>query len=228
MAYPYKDLTGQKFGKLTVEKLVRREENGKYIWLCKCDCGKEREVWGRALTKGVATSCNSRNCRKSGHRKGNTYEFYENFIIGYDSKGNEFYIDKDDYEEVSKHTWLMTDYGYFSAYIPGSCTKNNHVLLHRYLLGMTDSSIFVDHINHCRHDCRRCNLKIVTQQENMQNVLRPEGGKGHNNDPYVQAIRKFIIRDHPEFGEFKTAKDASDFYQRYLIDQLNVRKIKEG
>ncbi len=150
-----KDLTGCRFGKLVVKKLSRREENGKYIWLCQCDCGKQREVWSRALTKGKAISCNSKECRKSGHRKGNRYEFYDNFVIGYDSNNNEFYIDKEDYEEVSKHTWLMTDYGYFSAYIPGSCTKNNHVLLHRFLLSITDSSIFVDHVNHCRHDCRK-------------------------------------------------------------------------
>lgn len=224
MLKPYKDLTGQRFGKLTVIKCLRREPNGKYIYLCKCDCGQEREVWGRALTKGIATSCNSRNCRKSGHRKGNTYEFYDEFAIGYDSKGNEFYIDKEDYNEVSKHTWLMNPYGYFTAYIPEVSTKNSHVFLHRFVLHEIDPAIFVDHINHCRHDCRKANLRKLTPSENSKNTIRPT----NNNDPYVQAIRKFVIRDHPELGEFKTAKEASDFYQRYLIDQINVRNKKEG
>lgn len=50
------DLTGQKFGKLTVIKRV--ENRGKEIhWLCKCDCGNETEVRGTNLKDGHTTSC---------------------------------------------------------------------------------------------------------------------------------------------------------------------------
>ncbi len=38
------DLTGQKFGRLTVIKKVGIDKYGKSIWLCKCDCGNEKEV----------------------------------------------------------------------------------------------------------------------------------------------------------------------------------------
>lgn len=44
MPVPYKDLTGQKFGKLTVIELTRKDSDGKYIWLCECECGQKREV----------------------------------------------------------------------------------------------------------------------------------------------------------------------------------------
>lgn len=41
---PHKDLTNRTFGKLNVEEYLRREPDDKHIWLCRCECGKEREV----------------------------------------------------------------------------------------------------------------------------------------------------------------------------------------
>ena len=52
------DLTGEKFGRLIVIK--RNYPNGKYghlKWLCKCDCGEERIVWGNNLIRGNTKSC---------------------------------------------------------------------------------------------------------------------------------------------------------------------------
>ena len=73
------------------------------------------------------------------------------------------------------------------------------------------------HIWLCRHDCRKANLVKTDAVGNMQNIIKPNC----NNDPYIKAIKKFVIRKHPEFGEFNTAKEASDFYQDYLLKQIN-------
>lgn len=51
-----KDLTGKKFGRLTVVKYLRTT-NTKPIWLCKCDCGKEIEVAAESLYTGNTKSC---------------------------------------------------------------------------------------------------------------------------------------------------------------------------
>jgi hypothetical protein len=50
------DLTGQRFGRLTV---VSRVENIKdrTAWLCRCDCGKEKIVRGYSLRLGDTKSC---------------------------------------------------------------------------------------------------------------------------------------------------------------------------
>ena len=50
------DLTGQKFGKLTV---IERAPNqgGRTAWLCKCDCGNEKIVISKSLKSGNTTSC---------------------------------------------------------------------------------------------------------------------------------------------------------------------------
>ncbi len=50
------DLTGQKFGRLTVIKRI--ENKGKYTnWLCKCDCGNQTEATSHILRKGEKKSC---------------------------------------------------------------------------------------------------------------------------------------------------------------------------
>lgn len=52
-----KDLTGKKFGRLTVIKLKGKAPNGKYLWDCKCDCGNYVTVKGNSLTTGHTKSC---------------------------------------------------------------------------------------------------------------------------------------------------------------------------
>lgn len=50
------DLTGQRFGKLTV--LAPAENIGsRTAWLCRCDCGREAVVPTRRLRDGRRTSC---------------------------------------------------------------------------------------------------------------------------------------------------------------------------
>ena len=59
---PLRDLTGQKFGHLTVIK--RALNKGKQVaWECKCDCGKIVEVRGNNLTRENyrTTSCGCKN-----------------------------------------------------------------------------------------------------------------------------------------------------------------------
>lgn len=51
-----RDLTGQKFGKLTAIKYLKKE-NEKSKWLCKCDCGKFHEVTPYTLVSGQSKSC---------------------------------------------------------------------------------------------------------------------------------------------------------------------------
>lgn len=51
------DLTGQKFGRLTVIKKVGSSKNKSVLWLCKCDCGSEIVVTSNNLRTGNSKSC---------------------------------------------------------------------------------------------------------------------------------------------------------------------------
>lgn len=50
------DITNQKFGKLTAIKKAP-SRSGKTYWLCKCECGNEKEVQTTHLTSGATKSC---------------------------------------------------------------------------------------------------------------------------------------------------------------------------
>ena len=54
---PFKDITGQRFGKLVVAWPVGSKKSGGTIWLTFCDCGNFRlcNVW--ELTSGFARKC---------------------------------------------------------------------------------------------------------------------------------------------------------------------------
>lgn len=62
------DLTGKKFGKLTVIK-KEKSKNNHTMWLCKCDCGKEKIVGGNELKSGNTKSCGCYNLQKLHERK---------------------------------------------------------------------------------------------------------------------------------------------------------------
>jgi hypothetical protein len=67
------DLTGRKFGKLTVIKRgdFRPYANGSgsYVWLCQCSCGRQRKVHPTNLTTGKSRSCGKhRATGKKAHR----------------------------------------------------------------------------------------------------------------------------------------------------------------
>lgn len=52
-----KDITGDKFGRLTAIQNTGKRITGGYIWLCECDCGTMKEVPIGALSYGSVLSC---------------------------------------------------------------------------------------------------------------------------------------------------------------------------
>lgn len=53
----HENLTGQKFGSLTVIKPTTVKDGTHMYWLCKCDCGNMHEVASNHLKRGGVTSC---------------------------------------------------------------------------------------------------------------------------------------------------------------------------
>ena len=52
-----KDMTGQVFGKLTVQKLAGFASGNRVVWECLCKCGETSLVTGKNLRSGNAMSC---------------------------------------------------------------------------------------------------------------------------------------------------------------------------
>lgn len=56
----YVDIAGQKFGKLTVIRKADAPNKGNQraaLWLCRCECGKEKVMRGTSIRFGTSRSC---------------------------------------------------------------------------------------------------------------------------------------------------------------------------
>lgn len=51
------DLTGKKFGRLTVVKFIGLDKRRNSIWECKCECGTTKNINGQHLRNGTVISC---------------------------------------------------------------------------------------------------------------------------------------------------------------------------
>lgn len=54
---PLIDLTGRRFGKLTVQSVSHKTPDRTWYWNCVCDCGEPRVCTGRNLKGGKSKSC---------------------------------------------------------------------------------------------------------------------------------------------------------------------------
>ena len=52
-----RDLTGERFSRLTAIEKVGKNKSGRIMWKCRCDCGKEVIVAGSYLKNGITRSC---------------------------------------------------------------------------------------------------------------------------------------------------------------------------
>ena len=57
MFFLAKIYVGQKFGSLTVEKMLDEKLGWYRMWLCKCQCGEKVKLTSRTLNRGFARSC---------------------------------------------------------------------------------------------------------------------------------------------------------------------------
>lgn len=59
------DLTGRRFGRLTVLGPTRRRSSGSIVWECQCDCGNVTFKPGKHLKDGTVVSCGCRQAEQS-------------------------------------------------------------------------------------------------------------------------------------------------------------------
>ena len=85
-------------------------------------------------------------------------------------------IDDEDSELVGRHKWHVQIKSPKKAYAismvrsdPETPGRQRTLRMHRLILGVTDSSVIVDHINHNGLDNRRVNLRCVSAAENAWN-----------------------------------------------------------
>jgi hypothetical protein len=70
------DRTNMRYGRLLVKEHKGKDDRGKHLWLCECDCGNEKIVVADNLSSGKSKSC---GCLKKEFlaKKGNQFGLYK-------------------------------------------------------------------------------------------------------------------------------------------------------
>lgn len=160
---------GKKFGRLTVKDVyIVKGKDRRCMYVCDCDCGKEKVALYDNIISGKTQSCGclQKDQVYKSNYVGNTYEEHDDYVKGYTTKGEEFYIDKDDFDLVKPYTWSINSKGYLRANV----NRDPGTRMHRFILGLDkEDKRVVDHINHNIRDNRKSNLRICTPKENCWN-----------------------------------------------------------
>lgn len=150
------DLTGQKFGKLTVLKVFRKEN--KYYCECKCECGNIKNIRKDHLLTQKTTSCGCYRIKNTGdvhrtHGKTNTLLYSK-------------------YEGMKRRCYNTNDarYKYYGARGIAVCNEwlNSFEAFYEwatnngYKKGLTLDRINVNG-NYCPENCRWIDIKIQTR-----------------------------------------------------------------
>ena len=99
------------------------------------------------------------------------------------TQGQHAIVDTEDFEQLNKHKWYANKIGHSYYACRGSSWNKekdqwNEILrMHRVVLGLKKGDGFeVDHINGDGLDNRRCNLRLVTKQQNRWNQATSKKG----------------------------------------------------
>ena len=229
------DMIGKRFGSLVVKGLSEKRsgKRKRLMWLCDCDCGnKDVSVIGEKLRSGHTQSCGCKKIQVASVRKKNTYDLSGDYGIGYTTKGEEFYFDKEDYNKIKDFTWFINAQGYVSTHLD----KTKSIYLHRLVLGLNEfDNVIVDHKKHRKFDNRKSELRIgdktlnsINKEVRIDNTSGVTGVYARGNS-WCAEIMMYGEKVH--LGQYKNIEDAirarKSAEEEYFKDWSYDRSMRE-
>lgn len=153
-------------------------------------------------------------------------------------KGYFALVDDEDFVRLCEKTWwpFVVKYkGDCWVYAATNIGTGSNLLMHRFILGVTDPDIHVDHINGNRVDNRRCNVRLCEHGENMMNRRRPRNNKSGFKGVEKRGNgwrAKITVRNHViHIGQFVSGEEAAKAYDEAALKyhgefaRLNFQRI---
>lgn len=228
------DITGEKYGLLTVVKRVENDARGNPQWLCLCDCENQVVVRGYNLKNKNTSSCgclNKISMSKTGksNKQYNTYDLSGEYGIGYTNKGEEFYFDLEDYDKIKDYYWRIDKSGYVMS--------TDGIIMHVLIMNPSENKC-VDHIKHNKIDNRKSQLRLVTYTQNAINRKKQSNNTSGATGVYwnrnmqkwfaeIRLNKKRIFLGY--FDNFEDAvKTRKEAEEKYFGEFSYDNSMKEG
>lgn len=195
------DLTGQRFGRLTVVGRAENDQHGRARWNCKCDCGTPKIVAGCQLRGGYAQSCGCLQKERASltSKKYNTFRVSGDIVyVKLSNSDKEMMVDLDVWERAKMHCWAESR-GYAGTNMPGRRgqrrKQGSWLMFHVFAFPDCASEMIRDHINGNTLDNRRANIRFVTVQQNNHNHGRSKvNTSGHTGVRWEEGRKKWLAR----------------------------------
>lgn len=216
----HEDLTGKKFGRLTVLYHIIQEDlfnkNSRNIARCLCECGKETEVRTDCLKSGRTKSCGCLHDETSmlngmkNKKEIIPIDMGTHFEIEINHKGGiiRTQIDKDDFPLIKDKCLSYNTNGYIII------KQERNRILFRQQLGsflLKNTCKFCDHIDGNILNNRKYNLRPATSQENNMNRKPKKKYKGITCN---------------KFNKFKAAICFNDIKYHLTTQNLEINAAK--
>jgi len=147
------------------------------------------------------------------------------------TQGKSAIVDADDFDRVNEFKWQYNKAGTgYARRIQHIGMKDGKqirktISMHRFIMGVEDSKVHVDHINHDTLDNRKSNLRLCTHVENMRNQKNRKGGSSKYKGVYKfsrnlgWSFRSRIVFNQKDvyLGTFANERDAAIAYNKAAL-----------
>lgn len=137
-------------------------------------------------------------------------------------------VDAEDYETVvAQGPWRIVSKGYVAAH--DRSRRGSAIYLHRFLLGVTNPAVQVDHIDGDPLNCRRSNLRLATNAQNAQNKKPVGGSSQYRGVAWHPASGKWMAyaqvqRKRTHLGLFDQEEEAAEAAAQFRAKQMPYSK----
>jgi hypothetical protein len=134
-------------------------------------------------------------------------------------------VDDEDFEELNKHRWFLSSYGYagrMESIKECSGGKRKYIAIHRLVLN-DPYSFDIDHIDGDKLNNQKYNLRICTHQENLCNKFKCRNNtSGYKGVSFEKMTNKWVVYVSKNdktirIGAFTNKTDAARAYNEAAV-----------